>query len=190
MKTSYFKLFAVILALVVLTSTCKKDKGDEASEFVGNYVINSAVLSETFTVPTNEAGNVPIPVGTDITLLIQQSLLSAVNCTSADKSYVELRDDFSLYLSCEGANALNGGTWEEVSATSLKLNLNSTAIPSSPTGIVLTVTDITKDQTSLTGKTSVPLTKVMVSTMISPLTLTAAAPEIFLAKFSVMFVKK
>jgi hypothetical protein len=97
-----------------------------------------------------------------------------------------------LYLSCEGLNPLNAGTWEEVSATSLKLNMNSTAIPSSPTGFVLTVTDITMDQTGLTGTTSVPLTKAMISVMIAPLqlTLSPSAPAIFLAKFHVEFIKK
>lgn len=192
MKTSYVKWLIAILALIVFIPDCKKDNGNNTSDFVGNYVINSAELEEAITVPTNEAGNVQIPVGTNITQLIQAALLSAVNCSSADKSYVELREDLSLYLSCEGANPLNAGTWEEVSATSLKLNMNSTAIPSSPTGFVLTVTDITMDQTGLTGTTSVPLTKTMVSQIIAPLqlTLTASAPAIFLAKFYVEFIKK
>ena len=192
MKTSYFKWLVAIIALVLLIPDCKKDNGNKTSEFIGNYVINSAELAEAFVVPTVEAGNVPIPVGTNITQLIQAALLSAVNCSSADKSYVELREDFSLYLSCEGLNPLNAGTWEEVSATSLKLNMNSAAIPSSPTGFVLTVTDITTDQTGLTGTTSVPLTKAMVASMIASLqlTLSPSAPEIFLAKFYVEFIKK
>jgi hypothetical protein len=192
MKTSNFKWLAAIFALVVLIPNCKKDKGNDGSEYIGNYVINSATLAEALTVPTVEAGDVSVAVGTDITQLIQAALLSAVNCSSADKSYVELRNDFSLYLSCEGLNPLNAGTWEEVSATSLKLNMNSAAIPSSPTGFVLTVTDITKDQTGLTGTTSVPLTKAMISVMIAPLqlTLSPSAPAIFLAKFSVEFNKK
>jgi len=192
MKTSYFKWLVAIIALVLLIPDCKKDNGNKTSEFIGNYVINSAELAEAFVVPTVEAGNVPIPVGTNITQLIQAALLSAVNCSSADKSYVELREDFSLYLSCEGSNPLNAGTWEEVTATSLKLNMNSAAIPSSPTGFVLTVTDITSDQTGLTGTTSVPLTKVMVASMLASmqLTLSPSAPEIFLAKFYVEFIKK
>ena len=192
MKTSHIKLLIVLLALIVLGPGCKKDSGSKTSEFIGNYVINDAELKQAITVPTNEQGNVQIPVGTNITQLIQAALLSAVNCSSADKSYVELRADLSLYLSCEGLNPLNAGTWEEVSATSLKLNMNSTAIPSSPTGFVLTVTDITMDQTGLTGTTSVPLTKTMVSQIIAPLqlTLTASAPPIFLANFNVKFNKK
>ena len=192
MKTSHFKWLAAIIALVLLIPDSKKDNGNNTSEFIGSYVINSAELAEALVVPTVEAGNVPIPVGTNITQLIQAALLSAVNCSSADKSYVELREDFSLYLSCEGSNPLNAGTWEEVTATSLKLNMNSAAIPSSPTGFVLTVTDITSDQTGLTGTTSVPLTKVMVASMLASmqLTLSPSAPEIFLAKFYVEFIKK
>lgn len=191
MKTTHIKWLAALILMVVMIPGCNKDKGT-SSDYIGNYVISNATLAEAFTVPTVEAGNVPVPAGTDITLLIQQALLSAVTCSSADKSYVELRADFSMYLSCEGSNPLNAGTWEEVTSTSLKLNMNSAAIPSSPVGIVLTVTDITTDQTGLTGKTSVPLTKTMVAAMIAPLqlTLTASAPEIYLAKFSVKFTKK
>lgn len=192
MKTSNFKWLAALFALFVLIPGCKDDNGNDVSEFIGNYIISSAELAEALTVPTVEMGNLPVPIGTNITQVIQTALLSAVNCTSADKSYVELREDFSLYLSCEGLNPLNAGTWEEVSATSIKLNMNNAAIPSSPTGFVLTVTDIVKDQAGLTGTTSVPLPKAMISAMIAPmqLTLSPAAPEIFIAKFSVEFIKK
>ena len=189
MKILNSDLIAIIIVLLVSVTGCKKDKKD-VSPFVGNYVIYDAKLTEALTVPTNEFGNFPIAVGTVITQAIQTALLSAVTCSSAGKSYVECREDFSLYLSCEGANPLNAGTWEEVSATSLKLNLNNTAIPSSPTGIVLTVTDIVIDAAGLTGKTIVPLPKTMISGMIAPLTLDPAAQEIFLAKFSIEFKKK
>ncbi len=189
MKNSNFKRLAVIFVLVALIPGCKDDSNN-VSEFVGNYVINHAELTDILTVPTVENGDVPLAAGTDITQLIQTALLSAVNCSSVDKSYVELREDFSLYLSCEGSNPLNAGTWDEVSATSLKLNMNNAAIPSSPTGFVLTVTDIVNDQAGLTGKTSVPLPKTMISLLIAPLTLTQTAPIIFIAKFSVEFSRK
>jgi hypothetical protein len=192
MKTSNFKWLAAFFALVVLIPNCKDDDKKDVSEFIGNYIINRAELTEALTVPTVEMGNIPVPVGTDITQLIQAALLSAVTCSSADKSYVELREDFSLYLSCEKLNPLNAGTWEEVSATSLKLNMNNAAIPSSPTGFVLTVTDIVTDQAALTGTTSVPLPKAMISGMIAAmqLTLSVDAPDIFIAKFSVKFIRK
>jgi hypothetical protein len=137
-------------------------------------------------------GNVSVPVGTAITQAIQAALLSALNCTSPDKSYVELREDNSLYLSCEGLNPLNAGTWEEVSASSLKLNMNSAAIPSSPLGVVLTVTNIVKNASGLTGITSVPLPKAMIADMIAPsqLTLSPSAPDVFIVDFVIEFIEK
>jgi hypothetical protein len=97
-----------------------------------------------------------------------------------------------LYLSCEGLTPLNAGTWEEVSATTLKLNMNSAAIPSSPTGFVLTVTDIVENASGLTGITSVPLPKAMIAGMIAPLqlTLSPSAPVVFIVKISIEFMKK
>jgi len=190
MKTLNFKWLAIILALFVLITDCKKKDEKEVSKFVGDFVISKAVLTEALTVPTVEMGNVPVPVGTDITQAIQMALLSAVNCSSADKSYVELREDNSIYLSCEGLDPLNAGTWEEVSATALKLNLNSTAIP--PTGFVLSVTDIVEDASGLTGIASVPLPKAMIAGIIASLqlTLSPTAPEVFIVKISIEFTKK
>ena len=189
MKTLRFKPLAILLTFLVMMTGCNKDD-KEVSKFVGNFVISSAVLDEALTVPTNEQGNVSIPAGTNITVAIQTALLSAVSCSSPDKSFVELREDKSLYLSCEGSSPLNAGTWEEVSATSLKLNMNATAIP--PVGFVLTVTEIVEDSNGLTGVASVPLPKVMVAGIISSmqLTLTAAAPEMFIVKISIEFSEK
>ena len=191
MRTLNFRLLAVIFTLPVIITGCKDDKKD-ISKFAGNYVISTAVLSEALTVPTVELGSIPIPVGTDITEAIQTALLSAVSCSSPDKSYVELREDNSLYLSCEELNPLDAGTWEEVSATSIKLNLNSTAIPSSPTGIVLTVTDIVEDANGLTGIASLPLPKVMIAGILATmqLTLASSAPEFFIVKISIAFFEK
>ena len=190
MKNLNLKLIVVLLVFISAVTACKKSTNNPA--FTGNYVIESAILSEPMTVPTVEMGDVPIPAGTNITQLIQTALLSAVSCSSAANSYVELRADYSLYLSCQGANPLNAGTWEEVSATSLKLNLNSQAIPTSPTGFVLTVTDIVSNQSTLSGNTSVPLPKELITSMIAPLNLTlaATAPAIFTATFSVIFTRK
>jgi len=190
MKTLNFKWLAIILAFFVLITDCKKDE-KEISKFVGDFVISNAELAEALTVPTVEMGNIPITVGTDITLAIQTALLDEVDCSSPDKSYVELREDFSLYLSCEGLNSLNAGTWEEVSATSLKLNLNSTAVP--PNGFVLTVTDIVEDASGLTGVASnVPLLKEMIAGILAnlQLTLDPSAPDFFTVKISIEFMKK
>lgn len=189
MKFLNFKKLVFMVAVFVLMTNCKDEEKKGVSEFAGNYAIKKAELTEAINAPTNEVGNIPIPVGTDITELIKEALLSAVSCSAPDTSFVELREDYSLYLSCEGSNPLNAGMWEEVSATSIKLNLNNTAIPSSPTGFVLTVTDIVVDGNSLTGATNVPLPKAMISAMIAPYTLSSSAPIIFNVKFSLEFIE-
>jgi len=189
MKPTKFTLLIALLLSIMLFNNCGEDE-EAGSQFTGNYVITEALVSESFNIPVTGIGNFPVPVNFAVTQAIQTALLSAVTCTSADKSYIELREDFSLFLSCEGANPLNGGTWAEVSATELQLNLNSTAVPSSPTGISLTVTDVVKSGTILTGKTSVPLPKAFIASFISPLTLDASAPAIFLVKISLKFTQK
>lgn len=191
MKKIIIRSLIILVVMTAIIASCKKDKSS-VPFFTGNYVINSAQLTEALVVPTNELGNVPVPAGTDITQLIQTALLSAVSCTSAADTYVELRKDYSMYLSCKGANPFNAGTWEEVSSSALTLNLNSTAIPTSPTGFVLAVTGIVTNQNNLTGTTSVPLPKDMIAAMIAPLqmTLSSSAPDVFMIKFSVVFTKQ
>jgi len=189
MKNLNLTLLVIFFALAASVHSCKNDDDDEVSQYVGNYVIIEAQLSQSLVVPVS-TGNFTLPSGTNITQIIQQALLSAVSCTSVTKSYIELRENFSMYMSCEGQNELNAGTWEEVSATSIKLNMNSTAIPSSPTGIVLTVTDIVKDASGLTGITSVPLPKAMIANIIAPLQLHASALEAYIVTFSIEFTEK
>lgn len=182
---------AILFAFFTLVLGCSKKESNDPA-FTGNYVINSAQSSEALVIPTVQAGNVSLPVGMDITQLIRNALLGAVNCSSSDKAYVELRKDYSLYLSCEGANSLNAGTWSNPSPTSLVLNMNSTAIPESPSGMTLTVTGIVTTQAGWTGTTSVPLSKDMISAILAgmQMTLSPAAPDIFMVKFNVEFSKK
>ena len=193
MKTMNLKLLAILLILLAFITNCGEDE-KVGSKFIGDYVITEALVAEAFSIPVTGLGNISVAVNTPITEAIQKALLSAVTCSSADKSYIELREDFSIFLSCEGANPLNAGTWSEVSATELLLNLNSTAVPSSPTGIALAVTEVVKSGTILTGNTTVPLPKAMVAaiiTAINPaLTLDATAPDIFLVKISLKFTQK
>ena len=190
MRFLKFKILVVLIASLALVTGCDKDTEEEVSPFIGNFSINKAMLAEKLSIPTNGMGTIDVPIGTDITAPIQNALLSSVSCTSADKSWDELREDMSMYMSCQGSNALNAGTWEEVSATELKLNMNSAAIPTSPTGFVLNVTNITQSATGMTGKTTVPLPKAMVAVLVAPLTLAATAPEVFMVSFSLEFVKK
>jgi hypothetical protein len=174
-----------------LFTGCNDDEDEEVSTFVGNFVINSAkVAAPSFSIITTTIP-IPVPVGQDITQAIQSALLSSVKCASADKSWIELRKDKSIYMSCEGANAINAGTWEEVDAKTLKLNMNSTAIPSSPTGIVLTVGEIVQDSKGWSGTTSVPMPKEMFAGMLQPLGFTIApAPALYIVPFTMNFVKK
>jgi hypothetical protein len=190
MKSLKINFLFALMVSVALVSGCKDDSDENVSGYVGNYVISNAELAEAITVTTNQVGTVPVPAGTNITVLIQTALLSSVNCTSADKSYVELRSDNSMYMSCEFQNELNAGTWEEIDATTLKLNMNSAAIPSSPTGFVLTVTDIVKNTTGLRGKTGVPIPKELIAAMIAPMTLVSSTPPVINAVFYIDFVKK
>jgi hypothetical protein len=194
MKILKFKpLFVLILSFALFTG-CGDDEEEKVSPFVGNFVISSAkVVAPSFTLYTTSTTMpaIPVPEGTDITPAIQAALLSSVNCSSADKSWVELRKDNSIYMSCEGSNAINAGTWEEVDAKTLKLNMNSTAIPSSPTGFVLTVTDVVQGTTGWTGKTSVPMPKEMFAATLAGYGMTiAATPAVYVVPFSMDFVKK
>jgi len=188
-----FKLLVIMLIFLGFIGSCSKDE-EKVSLFVGDYVITEATVAETFTVPITDIGDFPISEGTPITSIIQEALLSAVSCSSPSKSYIELRKDFSLYLSCEGANPLNAGTWEELSSDELLLNLNSTAVPSSTTGVVMTVTDVVISDGILTGNTSVPLPKAMIEAMLAAydpdLTLDTTAPPVFVIKFTLKFTQK
>lgn len=191
MKLLNMKYLVLLLFSVALFTACNDDDPEtETSIFVGNYVINNSEISEAFFLNTNEMGEIAVPLNTDITQAIQTSLLSQIDCSSADKSWVELRKDNSMYMSCEGANELNAGTWVEVSETVLKLNMNGAAIPSSPTGFVLEVSNIVISGANMSGETSVPLPKEMIAGMIAPLSLSADNPDVFMVKFSIVFVKK
>lgn len=191
MKIPNIKFLAILLVSVAVITGCKEDTEEVVSPFVGNYSISKAVTAEAIYIKTVQMGTIPIPASTDITQSIQTALLSSVKCTAASKSYVELRKDKSMYESCELQNALNAGTWEEIDATTLKLNMNSAAIPSSPTGFVLTVSEIVKNATGLRGKTVVPLPKEMIALMLPPpLTLDATTPAVIMVSFYLDFTKK
>ncbi len=166
MKTS--KIFYLTLSFVslIILSGCSDDPEEVVSQLIGDYVITKAVLTEPLTIVTNEIGPFEIPVDTDITQMIQQALLGAIECTP-EKSLIELREDNSIFLSCKDSDEeLDAGTWEEVSESVIKLNLNSTAVPISPTGIVLTVNDVVIDGNVLSGITTVPLPREMLAAVV------------------------
>jgi hypothetical protein len=190
MKILKLKFLVLFVASMSLFTGCDNDSEEVVSPFVGNFVISQAETAATITIKTVEMGTIDLPAGFDITQAIQTALLSSVNCSTADKSWVELRKDNSMYMSCEGTNQLNAGTWEEIDTATLKLNMNSAAIPSSPTGFVLTVTNIVTSATGLRGKTSVPLPKEMVAVLVAPFTLDASTPPVMVVEFYLDFIKK
>ena len=189
MKVIKINVLAILFASFAVFTGCKDKSKEEVSAFVGNYTISNAALAEELSLTTN-AGPITVPVGTNITVQIQAALLSSVDCASAGYAYVELRKNFSIFMSCAGQNEFNAGTWEEVDATTLTLSMNSTAIPSSPSGFILTVSDIVKSATGISGKTSVPLPKEMVAGMVAPSILDDATPAIINAVFTIDFLKK
>ena len=161
MKNSRLIFLAFLSLSLVFLPGCDDDPEEEASLYIGEYVITKASLAEPLILQTNEIGPLEVPAGTIITPMIQTALLGALNCVP-ESSVIELREDFSLYLSCATSmEELDGGTWEEQSSTVIVLNLNSTAIPSSPTGFVLTVTDVSLVGVALTGTTTVPIAREM-----------------------------
>jgi hypothetical protein len=190
MKVIKINVLAILFASFAVFTGCKDNSDEEVSQFVGNFTISNAEVAEEMSLTTNQVGDITVPVGTNITPQIQQALLSSLSCASAAYAYVELRKDFSIHMSCAGENEFNAGTWEEVNDSTLILSMNSTAIPSSPSGFVLEVNNIVKNETGMRGKTSVPLPKEMVALMISPLTLVETTPAVINAVFFIDFEKK
>jgi len=154
-------LLAFLSVSLVFLSSCKDDDEPEVSPYIGTYNLVKATLSEPLTLATNEIGDITVPVGTDLTTMIQAALLGSIQCDPAS-SFIELREDFSLFLSCTTSmTEIDGGTWEEQSSTVIVLSLNSTAVPSSPNGVLLTVTDVTLIGVLLSGETSIAVSEQM-----------------------------
>jgi hypothetical protein len=167
MKKSRFIFFAFLSLSLVFLPGCKDDDEPEVSPYIGDYIITKATLSEALVLQTLPITPLEVPAGTIITPMIQTALLGALDCVP-ESSLIELREDFSLYLSCATSmEELDGGTWEEQSSTVIVLNLNGTAIPSSPTGFVLTVTDVSLIGVALTGTATVPIAREMLAGIVS-----------------------
>lgn len=186
-------LIMVVFSLALVTGCGDDEKEEEVSPYVGNYVISKAALADVLSIPL---AGLPAPIslaaGFDITSSIQTAILGTAGCPSADKSWIELKKDFSMFMSCEGTNAKNAGTWQEVSATVLKLNMNASALP--PQGFALDVTNVEKSATGIKGKVIIPMPKAMVASMmakINPLAqLAPSAPDIFMMTLTIEFTKK
>ena len=167
MKTSRLIFLTLLSVSMVFLSSCKEEEEPEVSLFIGDYLITKATLSENFEIETNEIGTMTMVADLEVTEMIQTALLGAVDC-EAENSLIELREDFSLYISCSSSmDELDAGTWVEQSETVIVLNMNSTAIPASQTGVVITVENVTLVGNVLTGETTVPISKEMLAAMIS-----------------------
>jgi hypothetical protein len=170
MKTTKFILLGLLSISMVFLSSCKEDPEDEGTSFVGDYIMVNATISEPLTLTTNEIGDLSIPAGVDITAMMQAALLGSIQCDPAN-SIIELREDYSLFLSCSSsAEEVDAGTWDEQEGSVIVLNMNSTAIPSSPSGVVLTVTDVTLVGVLLSGQTSVPVSSQMLAGIVTAMT--------------------
>ena len=197
-RANLFFLLGLIVSTLVLSS-CDDEEKIEKSAYIGDYTIKSASLSETLLIPVVSGGNefdYPLPVGQDITEMIQSSLLNSLPCNSPDASLIELREDYSLYMSCTDITfELNAGTWEEKeNGTILVLNMNNAAIPSSPTGFSLTVSNVVLENSIMSSTTTVPIPKESIAEMIiaessGQATLSENAPDVFIFTFDMEFKK-
>ena len=189
-------MLGLLSVSMVFLSSCEEDPEEEGSSYVGDYILENATISEPLTLATNEMGDLTIPAGIDITAMMQASLLGSVQCDPAS-SLIELREDFSLYLSCTTSGTeIDAGTWEEQSETVIVLNMNSTAIPSSPTGVVLTVTDVSLSGSVLSGETEIPVAEDMLAGIVTAMTMgaatldTDATPDAVPMTFTIEFEKQ
>jgi len=125
------------------------DDGDSPAEpetLTGVYQMQKVVTTADYKI-----GEVTIiPSGTDITEMAAGGILAAAPCSNPANAAVDLRDNGSLYLTCVGESGeLSAGTWTENSSlTTLSLNLSS---PPFPQALQLSVTNITRNATSIVG---------------------------------------
>lgn len=186
------KYVMMLLASLLIGAACSDDDEVKVSPYMGSYTLSKAMVAESFHIMTTADApynQIPVPANTDITAAVKTALLSAAGCGVVD-TYIELRDNQSMYLSCESENDLNAGTWEEVSATEIKLNMNNAAIPSSPSGFVLTVKNVAINGDKLQGTTSVPMPKEMFAALLPQGITIADTPAVYLVTFTIELTKK
>jgi hypothetical protein len=197
-RTNLFFLLSLFVSVIAFSS-CDDEETIEKSAYIGNYTIDEATLSETVIIPVVVEGmgeiNYPLPVGEDITVMIQNALLNAIPDCDASSSLVEFREDFTMYMSCATSDfSVNAGTWEEKdNGTVLILNFNSTAIPSSPTGFSLTVTNVKLEGNIMSSTATVPIPKELIAEMVKAsgqALLSDSAPAMFMFTFDMKFLKK
>ncbi len=172
MKLSTSTLIAIFFASILFTS-CGDDetKPEEGSEFVGSYTIKSAIVTESpdLEIVLNDSQDtMSVPfVGQDFTAMIQQAILGVIPDCSADASLIELREDMSMYFSCSSSDfELPAGTWsveESDGTTTIIMNFNSAAIPSSPTGFTFNVYNVELKDGVMYSTAGIPIPRELIA---------------------------
>jgi len=162
MKRLNFSAFIAIIISAMMFTACGDDNTEEKSVYIGDYTIQSAKLAQPTPVEIIISGDtmaIDIPVGRDFTDLIKSALLNVIPECSEDASLIELREDFSMYYSCATSDwSMNAGTWQEKdNGTTLVLNFNQSAIPSSPSGFQLTATNVKLEGGVMTSTATIPI---------------------------------
>ena len=198
-QLKFSALIAIIIASMMFTACGDDDNNDEQkSVYIGSYVIKSAKLGEALPLEIVYGGDtmtVPIPIGQDFTELITNALLNVIPECNAESSLIELREDFSMYLSCATSEwVLNAGTWQEKdNGTTLVMNFNQNAIPSSPNGFQLTATDVKLENGIMTSTAVIPIPWAVLAAAMEEsgqATLTENNPDPIMFTFDLEFVKK
>ncbi len=198
-QLKFSALIAIIFASMMFTACGDDDNNDEQkSAYIGSYTIKSAKLAEALPLEMVIGGKtmtVPIPVGQDFTDLISNSLLNVIPDCNAQSSLIELKEDFTMYLSCATSEwELNAGTWQEKdNGTTLVFNFNQNAIPSSPSGFQLTATDVKLENGIMSSTAVIPIPWAVLAVAMEKsgqATLTENNPDPIMFKFDLEFEKK
>ena len=200
-QLKFSALIAIIFASMMFTACGDDDDNgndEQKSPYIGNYTIKSAKLAEAMPLEMiigKDTMTVPIPAGQDFTDLISSALLNVIPECSAESSLIEMREDFSLYLSCATSEwELNAGTWQEKdNGTTLVLNFNQSAIPSSPTGFQLTINDVKLENGVMSSTAVIPIPWATLAAAIAAsgqATLTENNPDPIMFTFDLEFTKK
>ena len=206
-RLSFSALFAILFASLLVTS-CGDDNNDEdtKSPYVGSYLISKATLASDIEIPYVIAGEektFSIPKGAPFTELITNSLLGVIKDCSEDASYIEFRDDNSMYLTC-GTTGWNlyAGIWkEEDNGKVIIMTFNQDAIPAAPDGgFTLKITNVELENGIMSSTTDkIPFPKKTGALIIAGAvergflpegaTLSENAPPIFWFTFDMEFKK-
>lgn len=144
--TASLILLLTISIAFVFTGCGDDDSPAEPETLSGVYQMQKVVTTTDYKI-----GEITIiSSGTDITEMAAAGILAAAPCSNPANAAVDLRDNGSLLLVCIGESGeLSAGTWTENSTlTTLSLNLSA---PPFPQALQLSVTDITRTSTSITG---------------------------------------